>query len=274
MKKGMTLLKKFLPLIIILIFVIPLILVGVNYTKYDCIILSKEPDGIFSSAYTNKLAVITDGQLRIYDENGKYRDIKTAFRVTYAYPLEDTAWLIDDNDNLYELNYKYTTETTVSEVVLQNIKSFFGTPRQFAAIDNNGDLYVWGDNGQSLLGIDGEEYIEKPMKADYIKNVKKVAFGNLVTLLLTENGDVYEAGVYKFQDEVSADKPIYITSFTKIEVLSDITDICMGEDVFAVCNDKVVEWGYGYVGLDNNMASFCHKEGLKISQLVLIVVLV
>ncbi|MBE5945894.1 MAG: hypothetical protein E7259_02985 [Lachnospiraceae bacterium] len=241
-------------LIICIIFV--LIISGLLFfcrSKYKKIELAKEPDGIFSSQYTNKLAVIIDGKLTMYDETGRSRYIDTPFDISLAYPLEDSIYLVDKEGNLYELNYKLYTETPISDIILTNVKYFSCAHNSndntvcCGAITENGELYVWGSNKGYCLGIDGPENIEIPTKIENIKDAKKIQFASETTMVLTETGYVYEAGCVSSESDGEDVIYNYQKEFVKLEELSDVTDINTGYSKIIMWDDKIEYWNsYGY----------------------------
>lgn len=205
------------------------------YNRYEKIELPQEPDGIFSSPYTNKLAVIMDGKLTMYDETGRSRYIDTPFDISFAYPLEDSIYLIDVDGNLYEMIYKFYTEVPISDVILKDVKDFTCVYSynddlfSYGAVTSQGDLYVWGSNKYGNLGLKNTGYIEEPIKLEYVSNIEKVIFTYDVSMLLTKDGKVYEAGtVDKYNEITQETKCVYLQEFTEIENIENVIDISLG----------------------------------------------
>lgn len=60
------------------------------------------------------------------------------------------------------------------------------------AIDQYGQLWMWGDNDDGQIGDSTNQTRLKPVKI--MENVKKVVCGNYVTFVLKENGEVWQWG--------------------------------------------------------------------------------
>ncbi len=267
--------KRKIKLISFLIFVF--VIVGAlfyYYSRYEKIELPQEPDGIFSSPYTNKLAVIMDGKLTMYDETGRSRYIDTPFDISFAYPLEDSIYLVDNDGNLYEMMYKFYTEIPISDVILTDVKSFayVSYPKEktysCGAVTTQGDLFVWGSNQDKLLGLYDVEYVETPTKVEYIKDIEKVFFGSESSMLLSRSGEVFEAGIvdYEYNEDRQILEPIYYTEFTLIEDIEKAVDISYGDTRMIFCDDKIIYWlenGYSYRVVDEEYEEKCSNINFK-----------
>lgn len=64
-----------------------------------------------------------------------------------------------------------------------------------AAIDDNGDLYVWGSNVYGQLGIPGEKLIREPTRVQLHFPVTRAAIGLRHSAVVTRNGDVLVTGL-------------------------------------------------------------------------------
>lgn len=215
---------------------------------YKRIEFDKEPDYICSSPFSNKLAVITDGDLTVYNQSGKSQNVKTGTKIVYAYPLENSIFVITENGNLHEISYENTEDVSNMEAILVDVK-FFTYYEDFeekyfsyAAITNSGDLYVWGSNERLILGLNDTKYVEEPTKVDYISDVKKICFGYNKALLLTESGDVYQAGFSCYDGEEKIPMSTMNPEFTKVEDVSNVTDICCGRDVAMIFADNQIDY--------------------------------
>ena len=167
--------KEVIPAILLIVFLSASV-ISCNYLynayfRYTTIELDKEPDNIFSNPSTELLAIITDGQLCMYDENGRKRDIPTPFNVMNVYQLDSFAMVIDENNNLYALDYS-SNDIIISNILLRDIVSVEASTnysddekeRSFIAVDKNGKVYVWGNNDEYILGLTTKDYIEEPTK--------------------------------------------------------------------------------------------------------------
>lgn len=64
----------------------------------------------------------------------------------------------------------------------------------YAAIDIDGNLYLWGRNEHGQLGVGDQKNRYIPVKLTELGPVKSVALGRSHTLVLTQSGDIYAAG--------------------------------------------------------------------------------
>jgi|GEM_PF-5527459 len=64
-----------------------------------------------------------------------------------------------------------------------------------AAVNSSGQVYVWGTNLEGEIGIGNTTgYNHKPTLVPNLSNVKKVSYGQMHVLALTNNGEVYAWG--------------------------------------------------------------------------------
>ncbi len=226
--------------IILLIILVCVVLCIVNRYTYKKIKLDKSPDAVFSSAHTNYLVTVIDGKIILYDEAANEISLDTPFVVTYAYPLEDTLWVIDDNGNLYEVSY----EAAVSDVVLTDVKYINMATKNYTAITTSGKLYVWGDNIGHRLGLADKEYIDRPTEIDSINDAKETAISYGNTLVLLEDGTVYAAGeVYKEDYMESVDN---LTEYTLMDELINVKHLYNSDLCVSATNDGISSWSYIY----------------------------
>lgn len=255
--------SMFLTILLFSIILLITILSILNINKYDKIELPKEPDGIFSSMYTDKLAVIIDGKLTVYDDEGNALDVVTGGYVKFAYPLENSIYVITENYNLYELAYDNVNGITDDKIILTDVKYFTycedskNSTFSCGAVTNNGDLFVWGSNENYILGIKDEKHIDEPTKVAYLSEVEKVYFFRETATLLTESGDVYQAGL-----ECSHTKEIYLKEFEKIESISGAKDINFGDAGMIFTDKQIVYWlfdSYTYTDEMDEYVKACEK---------------
>lgn len=64
-----------------------------------------------------------------------------------------------------------------------------------AAIDNKGNVYLWGSSSFGQLGSDTFSTQHEPMLNGYLNGIKEVSCGDTFTLFLTKEGKVYISGV-------------------------------------------------------------------------------
>ncbi len=240
---------------------------------YEQIEFEKEPDYICSSPFSNKLAVITDGNLTVYNQSGKSQKVNIGTKLISAYPLETSIFIITEKGDLYEILYEDKQDVSNMEAILANVKYFTYYEEteeelsSYAAITNSGELYVWGSNENLMLGLGDIEYVEEPTKVDYISHVKKIDFGDKRTLLLTETGEVYQAGESCFdgEEQIPMSTPNFV--FTKVEDVSNITDINCSGDVAMIFTDNQIDYWveseHSYDYLEEDYLAACKEIPFK-----------
>jgi len=249
MVKGGEYMKK---TVLIILSSLALILIGLvtykiyDYGKYEqkkfgvTFSLSKEPDGIFGSPLTNELAVLIDGDLFIYDCEGQYKSISLDIEINSVLLGKQEMLLLDKNSNLYK--YQINTKE-LSDIILTDVVDYSWSGVSYGAVTRNGDVFVWGENKNRQLGIDGY-YVQTPTKIDYIQNTKKIILNVFdYSLILTSNGDVYECGIFNTKESSSR--------FTALSDVGNVKDIISSYNdtgnILITDNDKVIFWKGAYI---------------------------
>lgn len=86
----------------------------------------------------------------------------------------------------------------------------------FAALNKDGDLYIWGRNERSQLGLGHTRNIYVPAKVTLPGPVASVAIGARHTLVALRNGDVYAAGDNKLGQCGIGKTSDTVPKFTKV----------------------------------------------------------
>lgn len=245
-----------------------LLIINFSNKKFMMFSLENEPDGIFSSSFTNDLFVITDGELTVYDENGNSKKMSTTYKLKSVFPANDIIWAIDIENNLYSIDSKSKKST----FVLSDVIDFSSGSGSYAAIIENGDLYVWGENKDYILGVGEKSNIEEPILVSNIHKLKKVYLGSTYSLLLDERGQVYECGLVDYKkSEKDSHTPIYVKEFQSIDELENIRDIVLGYGNVAIKNtDEIYYWFSGfksnkknpYVGDLSEISAYCERANI------------
>jgi alpha-tubulin suppressor-like RCC1 family protein len=99
-----------------------------------------------------------------------------------------------------------------------NIKAIYSTDRAFAAVDNNGAVWVWGDPNYGAYPIVGEGSVQK-IEPEGFGAVEKIYSNKGAFVALTVNGDVWVWGSSRM-----GGSPIYdsATGVYKIAALTNI----------------------------------------------------
>lgn len=93
------------------------------------------------------------------------------------------------------------------------------------AIDLNGEVYSWGDNGYGQLG-DGTYFIRKtPVKVNILKNIIQIEAGDRFSLALEKDGSIWAWGDILVQYPIgdikpNSTKPIKLKSFGSVKQIA------------------------------------------------------
>ena len=267
--------KIFIPIILILVISYVVVTILENTpVKYDIITLEEEPKGIYSSPYSSELTVVYDDKIILYNESGDMKKYNINLPISHMAPIDDYAWIIDDDKNMYKLTYESDTEFEISDIILTDITYLDASRDAFGAVTSNGELYVYGDNECGWLGLDGESYISEPTKVGYMTDVTKFVFSNGMSSVLTTQGEVYSAGRIDAYDLNNEYYSKYIYEFTKDEALTDVKDIYGCDYLYSIYEDDdiVCSYGYSYSESDNKyifrlneeISDKCVKDSIKL----------
>lgn len=121
------------------------------------------------------------------------------------------------------------------------------------AID--GELWVWGSNENSQLGIDNVDIISVPTRVNLENNyVKSVSCGLNFSIILTFDGRVYGSGANIKQDtpgcRLGIEKIDRVTKFTNIDNLPNIVAVSSGffHTLALSFNNELFSFGENYYG--------------------------
>ncbi|MCD4713390.1 MAG: hypothetical protein K8R73_08930, partial [Clostridiales bacterium] len=180
----------------------------------------------------HSLALKSDGTVWGWGSNGGYQAISTNPYKQYVYHPEQieidniidvevggstsialkndgTVWnwgVVERlaTDPYIENGSKNITAANPRKLPLENIKKIFGgKTNNFYAIDENGDVWAWGDNYSGQLGIGTINYPNRyydmqytPVKVE-IDNVIDISKGQDGTIFLKADGTVWQAGYFQ-----------------------------------------------------------------------------
>lgn len=115
-----------------------------------------------------------------------------------------------------------------------------------AAITENGDLYMWGSNGNGQLG-DGTT-IDKKAPTKIMSNVKSVSLGRLHTAAITNNGDLYMWGE---NGDGQLGNGTTTSSNVPIKIMSNVKSVSLGWYYYSAAiteNGDLYTWGFNGSG--------------------------
>lgn len=221
-------------IIVLIVIILLLIIFLLNLKKDNNMLYLSEIkyggnlDTVYSSINSSDLAVVESNEIHFLNKFGNEKSVKVDFDIKYLDYDSEQALIISDSDALYLYDLR---KNELSNKILDNIKICRLWGESYAAVDNNGDLFVWGDNSDHIFSTSVPETIEEPKKIEAITNVADIRFNSMYSFLLTENGDVYESG--KNNDD----------SFSCIRELQNVRFIGNGYGNLAVRSDgSVVYW--------------------------------
>jgi alpha-tubulin suppressor-like RCC1 family protein len=121
------------------------------------------------------------------------------------------------------------------------------------AIDIQGLLWAWGSGSRGKLGSGGTETFYEPTNISLdtfnpkpIKPISKLGCGEDHTVVVTEGGDVYSAGIAKYAGHRRENLNTNIVRFTLItDIELPITKISVGKNHNIALSSSGVLYGWG-----------------------------
>ena len=206
------------------------------------------------------------GQLGIGDEDLSHtsvpqkvdlppcKDVSCGFEFTMCLSETGEVYSFGRNKN-GELGIGNTEESYYSPQLISSLKDVefieSGGYHTFCKTLNN-EVFCWGDNKYGQLGLENRDKQNTPILCSSLSNeeVVDIKCGNLFTIVLTSNGDVFSCGNnYKGQlGRITDDS--YSSVFQKIENLPEITRIECGDHhpMYIDINNNFYVVGYNKQG--------------------------
>lgn len=129
-------------------------------------------------------------------------------------------------------------KTSSPKVKIVDIAAGWGSSM---ALDDKGQVWVWGENDYGQLATGGRTSSKRPMIVDGLRDVKKINCVNAMCLALTKSGDVYAWGCGKKSEDRSLE-PRCSRYPLKIERLNSIVDLCGGWNYAVAIRDSGSVW--------------------------------
>lgn len=144
--------------------------------------------------------------------------------------------------------------------IMSNIVSISAAGANGAAIDTNGDLYLWGDNGEGQIGNgkygyhDSYGIVCEPSPVKIFSHVSKVSvggwhrFGGAGSALIDNNGDLYVWGsgsIGNGKVGFTGDYADTSVQTTPVRIMSDVKDVACacGGGLVLDEDGKLYAWG-------------------------------
>lgn len=184
-------------------------------------------------------------------------------------------WGCDTNGELgigdCELNNFFPRQVNIPKRVKKVILSNKGWNKT-AAITEDGDLYMWGDNSAYGLGIgensDNSKSYNTPQKVNGISDVSDVSICGSTTTAITSSGKVYAWGnIYEYMDQMTHYTPEEVKNIEHIS--GQITKIQFSQAGYTVLTENGDLYAWYYSDMDENYAGRNDSEDKTIPKMIL-----
>ncbi len=189
----------------------------------------------------------SDGKAELAVGNGTYR--VTAKKTGYKSASKSIT--VKDNSNDIEFTLSKSSNGTLKDIVKVSAGGY-----HYAAIDKNGDLWMWGNNSYGQLGDGSTTRSDVPVKV--LENVEDVSLGNYHSGAVTKDGSLYMWGRNNVGQLGDGS---YTNSSVPIKILDNVKSVKLGNfyegtascaHSAAITNDgQLYLWGnndYGQLG--------------------------
>lgn len=184
-------------------------------------------------------------------------------------------WGCDTNGELgigdCELNNFFPRQVNIPKRVKKVILSNKGWNKT-AAITEDGDLYMWGDNSAYGLGIgensDNSKSYNTPQKVNGISDVSDVSICGSTTTAITSSGKVYAWGnIYEYRDQMTHYTPEEVKNIEHIS--GQITKIQFSQAGYTALTENGDLYAWYYSDMDENYAGRNDSEDKMIPKMIL-----
>lgn len=184
-------------------------------------------------------------------------------------------WGCDTNGELgigdCELNNFFPRQVNIPKRVKKVILSNKGWNKT-AAITEDGDLYMWGDNSAYGLGIgensDNSKSYNTPQKVNGISDVSDVSICGSTTTAITSSGKVYAWGnIYEYRDQMTHYTPEEVKNIEHIS--GQITKIQFSQAGYTALTENGDLYAWYYSDMDENYAGRNDSEDKTIPKMIL-----
>ena len=199
--------------------------------RVDAYLKAESGTKYVSNTYTddkgNFSMALQGGSYEIRFNKDGYKTATTTIKIS-----KDVITVLKDPVVMEKENNKYVSVSLGSE--------------HSAAITENGDLYMWGSNGNGQLG-DGTT-IDKKAPTKIMSNVKSVSLGRLHTAAITNNGDLYMWGE---NGDGQLGNGTTTSSNVPIKIMSNVKSVSLGWYYYSAAiteNGDLYTWGFNGSG--------------------------
>ena len=228
--------------------------VGCYTIKYNVSSISLPTDYRIISSGRGLFVVTEDGSLFWLDSEAKWDelslDMKEAKDIKSTY-YSDTIMVLRNDGTVYTVE-PFSDNPEIHEISLpEPISSIEMGEDSFAAITEEGSLYLWGVNSYGSLGNGTETPIETPYYVESLSNVSKVICKSGETMVLTTEGTVFISGRNGVTKDDNSTEISFSAHFIQIEGFPPVADIGItaGANLFALdINGNLYNWGDSMAG--------------------------
>jgi len=222
---------------------------GCYTVKYDVSSIRLPADYRIISSGRGMFVVTEDGSLFWLNSKGKWDELSLDMKETKdikSNNTSDTIMVLRNDGTVYTVQ-PFSDNPEIHEIPLpEPISSIEMGEDSFAAITEEGSLYLWGDNWYGALGNGTETPIETPYRVESLSNVSKVICRSGETMVLTDDGALFISGRNGLAKDANSYEVSYSTQFIQIEDLPPFADIGFSRGFFALdINGNLYAWG-GY----------------------------
>jgi len=227
--------------------------VGCYGIKYNVSSIRLPADYRIISSGRGLFVVTEGGSLFWLNSKGKWDELSLDMKETKdikSVYSSDTIMVLRNDGTVYTVQ-PFSDNPEIHEIPLpEPISSIEMGEDSYAAITEEGSLYLWGDNSSGSLGNGTETPIEAPYLVESLSNVSKVICKFGETMVLTSEGTVFVCGRNLLIDYDNINDVSSSTHFIQIEDLPPIVDIGISDatNFFVLdINGNLYTWG-GYYG--------------------------
>lgn len=202
------------------------------------------------------------------------KDIQTAGYYSAALMKNGDLWTwgsMAAMDKYHAIDSSLYTPKTPS-VFMTNVKEFVLTDTYYAAIKNDGTLWMWGCDTNGELGIgensDNSKSYNTPQKVNGISDVSDVSICGSTTTAITSSGKVYAWGnIYEYRDQMTHYTPEEVKNIEHIS--GQITKIQFSQAGYTALTENGDLYAWYYSDMDENYAGRNDSEDKMIPKMIL-----
>ena len=196
---------------------------GSTSTKFGLVNINNNRS--IAIGYNHVISISTDGKLYVSGDN------------TFGQLGIGTTTL---NFKLYGIGVN--SIQAMSYIPITSINSVFAAYNSSAAIDVNGNVFVWGENNFKKFGIDLDDKIKSPHKLDIPFTCRQVGIGPSYTVLVGTNNKMYFCGFYS-----ASTQDIKFNNYVEVIVPGDVYEVSCSNSIIMVRGNFLIDGVRKYI---------------------------